>query len=94
MLLVLWNPEPPNDDAERAVLRMKNLAELHKADQERLNSYGWIDQAHGVTHIPIERAMELELTALNDSKWKPHATYAIAPIDLVPKPAGVPEKKN
>lgn len=26
-----------------------------------LNGYGWIDQAHGVTKIPIEQAMELLL---------------------------------
>ncbi|MBZ5663469.1 MAG: hypothetical protein LAO30_02595 [Acidobacteriia bacterium] len=29
-------------------------------DQEnRLNSYGWVDENAGVAHIPIERAMEL-----------------------------------
>ena len=29
-------------------------------DQEdQLNSYGWVDEKAGVTHIPIERAMEL-----------------------------------
>lgn len=29
-----------------------------RADRD-LNSYGWIDQAHGMAKIPIERAMEL-----------------------------------
>jgi len=27
----------------------------------RLASYGWVDRAHGVVHVPIERAMELVL---------------------------------
>ena len=90
ILVLRWNPEPISDDEERAVLRMKNLTELNKANDERLTTYGWVDQAHSVIHIPIERAMELEMKDLNDPKWKPHAAYAIAPIDLVPVPAGMP----
>ena len=27
--------------------------------EDRLNSYGWVDEKDGVAHIPIERAMEL-----------------------------------
>jgi hypothetical protein len=32
-------------------------------DQQRnaVESYGWVDRAHGVVHIPIERAMDLIL---------------------------------
>jgi hypothetical protein len=99
IVVLRWNPEPLNDDAERALLRIKNLAELQKDNAERLGSYGWVDQAHGVLHIPIDRAMALEVAALNDAQAKPHATYAIAPIDLIPRPAGMPvpavaDKKN
>ena len=90
IVVLRWNPEPLNDDAERALLRIKNLTELQKANEERLGSYGWVDQVHGILHMPLVRAMELEVAALNDVKAKPHATYAILPIDLVPKPAGMP----
>ena len=90
IIVLRWNPEPLSDDAERALLRVKNLAELQKANEERLNSYGWMDQAHDILHLPIARAMELEMISLNDPKWKPHAVYAIAPIDLIPTPAGMP----
>ncbi len=91
LILVLhWAPEPINDDVERGLLREKNLAELQKANEERLGTYGWVDQAHGVVHIPIVRAMELEIAGLNAPDWKPHAVYAIAPMDLVPVPAGMP----
>lgn len=31
-----------------------------RADRD-LNSYGWIDQAHGVAKVPIDRAMDLLL---------------------------------
>jgi hypothetical protein len=31
-----------------------------KAEQlEQLNSYGWVDQANGIAHIPVETAMDL-----------------------------------
>jgi hypothetical protein len=36
--------------------------ELQNVDNEQLEqlaSYGWVSEADGVTHIPIERAMEL-----------------------------------
>lgn len=28
-------------------------------EEQRLNSYGWVDQKAGIMHIPIERAMQL-----------------------------------
>ena len=95
IVVLRWSPEPSSDDADRALLRVKNLTELQKANEERLNSYGWVDQVHGILHLPIVRAMELEIIELNDPKRKPHAVYAIAPIDLIPVPAGMPlpEKK-
>ena len=90
IVLVLWNPRPLDEDAERAILRTKNLKELREANETRLNNYGWVDQAKGTVFIPIARAMELETASLNNPKWKPRATYPIESIDLVPKPAGMP----
>jgi hypothetical protein len=37
----------------------KDVYLLRKAEAERLESYGWVDQPAGVTRIPIDRAMEL-----------------------------------
>ncbi len=88
IVMLRWNPEPIDEDAERALLRTKNLSDLQKANTELLGSYGWIKQSHGILHIPVTRAMDLEVATLNTIK--PHAAYAIAPIDLVPTPAGVP----
>ena len=91
VLLVQWNPESPTEDALRAQERVKNLAQLRKENQETLSSYGWVDEAHDIAHIPIDEAMKLELPSLNEAKWQPHKAYPIANIDLVPHPAGTPQ---
>lgn len=47
-------PEPRLEDNERT-----ELNDFRYAEEERLNSYGWVDQNSGVAHIPITRAMDL-----------------------------------
>jgi hypothetical protein len=37
------------------------LAELRAAEDEVLNSYGWIDRNKGTVRVPIDRAMQLLL---------------------------------
>ena len=53
------------EDADRAAVRTKNLVELQAADTALLTTYGWNDKAKGIVHLPIDRAMELVLPALN-----------------------------
>jgi hypothetical protein len=36
-----------------------DLQEYLQREQQRLNSYGWVDQSTGKVHIPIEKAMEM-----------------------------------
>ena len=36
----------------------RDLAAFRAAKQEQLTSYGWVDQAHGIVHIPIDEAMK------------------------------------
>lgn len=56
------------DDVNRKLLVVPPAPELQTDPQEdlrmfrseevaRLNSYGWVDRAHGIVHIPIEEAM-------------------------------------
>ena len=47
-------PEPRLEDNERT-----EINDTRYAEDERLNSAGWVDEKAGVVHIPIERAMEL-----------------------------------
>ncbi len=49
-------PEPRLQETPRV-----DLQRLREQEQQRLNSYGWIDQAGGVVHIPIADAMKLTL---------------------------------
>lgn len=37
----------------------QNLQTMLAEHNQRLNSYGWVDQTTGTAHIPIERAMDL-----------------------------------
>jgi hypothetical protein len=37
----------------------KDLKQYKSAQEEILNSYGWVDQSAGVVRIPIERAMDI-----------------------------------
>lgn len=37
---------------------IKNYREFRRAEDEKLNDYGWIDKEKGIVHIPIEQAMK------------------------------------
>lgn len=51
------------------------------AREERLRSYGWVDQRRGVVHLPIDRAMELVAQGVRPSP---------APAPERPPPGGQP----
>lgn len=38
-----------------------DMQDLRRQTTERLTSYGWVDRARGIAHIPIEDAMRLYL---------------------------------
>jgi hypothetical protein len=38
-----------------------DLQQLHADEDRMLSTYGWVDQKAGVVHIPIDRAMDLQL---------------------------------
>ena len=54
------------EDADRAGVRTKNLADLQSADTALLTSYGWNDKAKRTIHIPITNAMQLVLPSLKE----------------------------
>jgi hypothetical protein len=41
-------PSPPRD-----------MDELRMRDRQALTTYGWVDQAHGLAHIPVDRAIDI-----------------------------------
>jgi len=94
MLLLFWginkwvmdgagNPEP--EEAARAEVRIKNLADLRVEEAAKLEKYAWVDRAKGSVQIPVAKAMEIVLPELNASK--PRAAY---PVVAAPAPATAP----
>jgi hypothetical protein len=62
----------------------EDLKNLRAEEQERLDSYGWVDAARGDVHIPIDRAMELLLQQGLPSRQQ-------APVATSP---GMPERSS
>jgi predicted outer membrane lipoprotein len=80
--------------------RAKARAERLKAAQDEWNktaeSYGWVDKDKGVAHIPIRRAMELELADLQAKKPTPAGPIATPPPAEAPvtTPAAAPDTQS
>lgn len=94
MLLLFWginkwlmgdggNVEP--EEAARAEVRIKNLADLRAENATKLEKYAWVDRAKGSVQIPITQAMELVLPELNASQ--PRAAYPVVTTPAAPLPA-------
>jgi len=49
--------EPPLPRLEETPVL--DLARERAAEEQKLNSYGWVDKSQGVAHIPIDRAIDL-----------------------------------
>jgi len=49
--------EPPSPNLQTQPF--KDIYQLREAEAAKLTSYGWVDKEGGVTHIPIERAMDV-----------------------------------
>lgn len=62
------------------------LRQFRDETTRRLHSYGWVDRAANVVHLPIERAI-----ALTVERGLPSAPVAEAPVDPVEDPAAAPE---
>ena len=51
--------EPPTPNLQKQPF--KDVYQLRDAETKKLTEYGWVDKDGGVTHIPIDRAMEVML---------------------------------
>jgi hypothetical protein len=70
-LIRSWVSTGSNYEAEQSEIRVKNLQDLTATNQTELFGYTWVNKDAGTVRIPIERAMELEIAALNETKPKP-----------------------
>ena len=60
----IYPPEPrlqgaPGPNNVPSMLPLDDIAAYRSQVNQRLNSYGWVDQSSGIAHIPIEEAMKL-----------------------------------
>ncbi|CAN5478925.1 hypothetical protein BH20VER3_BH20VER3_13290 [soil metagenome] len=69
---------------ERAQARSEKLKAAREEWDTRLNRYGWVDKEKGVAHIPVQRAMELEMAALQAKKPAPAGPIATPVPEAVP----------
>ncbi|MBA3831921.1 MAG: hypothetical protein H0X34_08510 [Chthoniobacterales bacterium] len=82
-------------EADRAAVRAEKLKTAREDWSKTANSYGWVDKTKGVAHIPIARAMELELTDLQGRKPAPAGPIATPAPAAVPVTAtGAPQPTN
>ncbi len=58
----------PSYEEGRAKARMEKLKTANEEWSKTENSYGWVDQGKGVVHIPIARAMALEMEELQNKQ--------------------------
>jgi hypothetical protein len=76
-------------DAKRGAQRLENLKKLRADEKAWLTSTGWVDKATGVVHIPVDRAIELELPVLQ-AKAVRQADPVKAPVVPAAVPAPAP----
>jgi len=55
----LLQPFPREPQSPYQNTPVTDLADMRTAEEQKLHSYGWVDQQHGVVHIPIEVAKEI-----------------------------------
>ncbi len=61
-----------------------DLKKLRTIEEEKLNSYGWVDRANGVVRIPVEQAMDR--VAEKGLPNRPDARIEAGPAPDAPKP--------
>lgn len=53
------NKLPPEPNVMFNEHEHDNLEDIRATEERLANSYGWVDQQHGVVRLPIDRAMDL-----------------------------------
>jgi hypothetical protein len=84
-----------NYEEERAKTRAEKLKTAREEWNTKLNNYGWVDKEKGVAHIPIRRAMQIELADLQSKKPAPAGPIATPAPEAAPvTETGAPQPAN
>jgi hypothetical protein len=89
-------PRGSTYEEDRAKARAEKLKIAEEEWNKTAESYGWVDKEKGVVHIPIHRAMALELGDLQAKKTAPAGPIATPPPAEAPvtTPAAAPEAQS
>src|SRR5437763_13928424 len=68
LVLVAATPHGNHYEAKRAREREEKLKTTRDAATKELSSYAWVDKAKGVTRLPIDRAVQLNMRRLASQK--------------------------
>jgi hypothetical protein len=60
----LLQPFPQGAIPPNASTPVTDLADMRRAEEQTLTTYGWVDKQHGVVRIPIEAAKDLAVQRL------------------------------
>src|SRR5438876_9527044 len=86
LVFIGLSPRGNNYEAKRAEQRLETLKKVQAEANTELHSYAWVDKNKGVVRIPIDRAMELTVTAL--------AQKALAPANPIETPAAAAQQSR
>ena len=79
----------------RAKTRAEKLKTAREEWNTKLNNYGWVDKDKVVAHIPVQRAMQLELADLQAKKPAPAGPIATPAPEAAPvTETGAPQPTN
>ncbi len=92
IVLAVLGPSPRSSDYEetRAKKRMEKLNALQEENKKDLTTYAWVDKNKGVARIPIDRAMELTVADLAQTKPAPAGPIATPAAQAAPAAAPPP----
>jgi len=51
-------PQYPNPLIQGSMATKVDIARVRRDEQERMHSYGWVDEKKGIARIPVEEAMK------------------------------------
>lgn len=72
-------PEPTDEEAIRSVERIEIVQKVNEQAEADLNRFAWVDEAKGIAQVPIDYAMQLEVSALREAPG-PRPAYPTDPI--------------
>jgi hypothetical protein len=64
------------------------MTTLLAAQNQKLNTYGWVDRSNGIVRLPIERAMDLLLAHPLPTRTNGVSSTALSPLQLIQERAG------